>query len=254
MQVTILGSGTSIPHPKRASPGFTIQFDHTTILVDPSSGSLHRAEKFGVSIKEIDYVIFTHFHPDHTGDLAPLLFALKNNEYFDSKKITLIGPTGLQDLHNKLSNLYGRWIQLDKEYLVIHEIGEEQLQFSDWDLTSLYVPHTHNSIGLRFRDSLNNTFAYSGDSDYCQKLIELTLNTDAALIEASQPSELKVTGHLTPKLAGQIALQAKINQLIITHLYPVCDNYNLLAEIRSSGYQGQAVIAHDGMKIILGKD
>ncbi len=249
MQIIVLGSGTSIPHPERASPGLVFQFDRTSILVDPSSGSLPRAERYGVPVKEIDYVLFTHFHPDHTGDLGPLLFALRNIEYFGSKTLTLIGPAGLRELHSQLLDLYGDWIRLEEERLAIREIGEEQLEFSDWAVTSLSVPHTENSIGLRFSDARNTIFAYSGDSDYCQELIELTRDADAALIEAAQPSELKVPGHLTPKLAGEIARQAGVKQLIITHLYPVCDGYDLLAEIRSSGYQGRAVVAHDGMRI-----
>ncbi|MCH8018156.1 MAG: MBL fold metallo-hydrolase, partial [Acidobacteria bacterium] len=58
-------------------------------------------------------------------------------------------------------------------------------------------------------------------------------------------------GHLTPKLARKIAQKAGCKQLIITHLYPVCDDYDLLSEIRSSGYEGPAEIASDGMKIRL---
>ena len=82
-------------------------------------------------------------------------------------------------------------------------------------------------------------------------MIELSQDADAALIEAAQPSELKLEGHLTPQLAGKIARKASAKRLIITHLYPVCDDYDLLSEIRSSGYQGQAEIAEDGMKITL---
>ncbi|MDA2938365.1 MBL fold metallo-hydrolase [Acidobacteria bacterium AH-259-A15] len=251
MRVTILGSGTSIPHPERSSPGFVIRFDRTAILVDPSSGSLHRAEKYGTPIKDIDCVLFSHYHPDHTGDLGPLLFALKNPEYFDVKKLTLIGPPGLEDLHRGLLDLYGSWVQLEEERLKIREIYDDQLKFPDWTVRSLPVLHTKNSVGYRFIDSQGKVFAYSGDTDYCKDLLELTEAADAALIEAAQPSELKVEGHLTPKLAGKVAQRAGVRQLIITHLYPVCDDYDLLAEIRSSGYQGPAAIARDGMEIRL---
>jgi ribonuclease BN (tRNA processing enzyme) len=96
MQITILGSGTSIPHPQRASPGLVIQMDETTVLVDPSSGSLHRAERYGTATSNIDYVFLSHFHPDHTGDIAPLLFALKNSEYFEARTLTLVGPSGIK--------------------------------------------------------------------------------------------------------------------------------------------------------------
>ena len=249
MQVTILGSGTSIPHPLRASPGFTIRFDKTSILVDPSSGSLHRAEKRGTSIKQIDYVLFSHFHPDHTGDLGPLLFALKNTEYFGSKKVTLIGPPGLQDLYGRLQVLYGSWVRLDEARLHLYEISDDELSFSDWSVRSLPVLHTENSLGYRFSDLREKVFAYSGDSDYCNALVTLAQDAQVALIKAAYPSEHKVDGHLTPELAGKIAAEARVGKLIVTHLYPLCDQYDLLKEIESAGYQGPAAIAYDGMSL-----
>jgi len=251
MQITILGSGTSIPHPLRASPGLVIRFNRTTLLVDPSSGSLHRAERYGARVKDIDYVLFSHFHPDHTGDLGPFLFALRNSEYFGSKKLTLLGPPGLKDLHRGLLDFYGSYLRLESERLTIREIWDHELKFPDWTLRSLPVPHTENSVGYRFTDSQGKVFAYSGDTDYASALIELAQDADVALIDAAQPSQLKMDGHLTPELAGKIARKAGCKRLIITHLYPVCDDYDLLSEIRSSGYEGPADIASDGMKITL---
>ena len=251
MLITILGSGTSIPHPQRASPGLVIRFDKTSVLVDPSSGSLHRAERYATPVKSIDYVLISHFHPDHTGDLAPLLFALRNTEYFGSKKLTLIGPPGLKDFHRGLLDFYGDWVRLEPDRLTLQEICDQELKFSGWSLRSLPVAHTDSSLGYRFTDSQGKVFTYSGDTDYCPELIELARDADAALIEAAQPSQLKMEGHLTPRLAGKVAQEAGVQQLIITHLYPVCDDYDLLSEIRSSGYAGPAAIARDGMEITL---
>jgi len=251
MQITILGSGTSIPHPQRASPGLVIRFDKTTLLVDPSAGSLHRAERHGTRAKDIDTVLFSHFHPDHTGDLGPFLFALRNSEYFGSKKLTLMGPPGLRDLHRGLLDFYGTYVRLESERLTLREIWDDELEFSDWSLRSLPVPHTDNSVGYRFTDSQGKVFAYSGDTDYGTALIELAQDADAALIDAAQPSALKMDGHLTPELAGKIARKAGCKRLILTHMYPACDDYDLLSEVRNSGYEGPAEIASDGMKIRL---
>jgi ribonuclease BN (tRNA processing enzyme) len=251
MQITILGSGTSIPHPQRASPGLVIQMDETTVLVDPSSGSLHRAERYGTATSNIDYVFLSHFHPDHTGDIAPLLFALKNSEYFEARTLTLVGPSGIKEFYRGLLDFHGSWIRLEPGRLEVQEIGDEQLSFKEWSVRSLPVVHTNNSLGYRFTDSGGKIFAYSGDTDYCPELVTLASDADAALIEAAQPSSLKVEGHLTPQLAGKVAREAGVHRLIITHLYPVCDDYDLLSEIRDSGYQGPAEIAHDGMRIVV---
>lgn len=205
MQITILGSGTSIPHPRRASPGLVIQLDDTTVLVDPSSGSLHRAERYGTATRDIDYVFLSHFHPDHTGDIAPLLFALNNSEYFEARTLTLVGPSGLKEFHRGLLDFYGSWIRLEPDRLEIQEIEDDQLKFKDGSVSSLPVVHTDNSVGYRFTNSRGKIFAYSGDTDYCPELVTLATDADAALIEAAQPSSLKVEGHLTPRLAGKVA-------------------------------------------------
>lgn len=251
MHITILGSGTSIPHPQRASPGLAIQIGKTVILVDPSSGSLHRAERYGIKIKNVSHVFISHFHLDHIGDIAPLLFARKNPIYFEAEKLTLIGPPGLKQFYRKLVDLHGNMVRLASSNLEIREIGTERLKFSNWAVRSLPVVHTKNSVGYRFVDSTGTVFTYSGDTDYCPALIKLSTNADAALIEAAQPSQLKIKGHLTPQLAGKIAQEAGVRRLVITHLYPVCDGYDLLEEIRDSGYEGPADIAFDGMKFRL---
>ena len=172
MRITILGSGTSIPHPQRASPGLVIRWDETTILVDPSSGSLHRAERYGTSTKSIDYVFLSHFHPDHTGDIAPLLFALRNSEYFKAQPLTLLGPSGLREFHRGLLDFYGDWIRLEPGRLEIQEINDCQ-QLDGGSVRSFPVVHTNNSLGFQFTDSKGKVFAYSGDTDYCPGLIEL---------------------------------------------------------------------------------
>ncbi len=106
-------------------------------------------------------------------------------------------------------------------------------------------------MGYRFTDSQGKVFAYSGDTDYGTALIALAQDADAALIDAAQPSALKMDGHLTPALAGRIARRAGCKRLILPHMYPACDDYDLLSEVRSSGYEGPAEIASDGMKISL---
>ena len=78
MKITILGSGTSIPHPHRASPGLAVELPEGVALIDPSPGSIHRMVGHGLSFPALRWVLFTHFHPDHTGDLVPILFAMCN--------------------------------------------------------------------------------------------------------------------------------------------------------------------------------
>ena len=45
----------------------------------------------------------------------------------------------------------------------------------------------------------------SGDSDYCEELIEAAREADLFVCESAFPDDFKVPGHMTPSLAGRIA-------------------------------------------------
>jgi ribonuclease BN (tRNA processing enzyme) len=62
------------------------------------------------------------------------------------------------------------------------------------------------------------------------------------------PDALKVPGHLTPSLAGDLAGRAHVKKLVLTHLYPECDQIDIAAQCRRT-YPGPLVIAEDLMRI-----
>ena len=247
MIITIFGSGTCIPNARRASPGFAIELRGSNLLVDPSSGSLHRMAKYGLDPGKTSHVLFSHYHPDHTGDLVPLLFASRIPEYFPIGHLTLIGPAGLKSFYDALRQVYGKWVEPEPTQFDIREIAPGIHEFGDWNVEALPVEHTDNSLGFRFQDSTQRTFTYSGDTDYCANLVELLRDADVALVECSHPH--KVPGHLTPELAGQAAREAGVQRLILTHLYPSCEGLDLGAQVQKSGYSGIVEVATDGMKI-----
>ena len=46
------------------------------------------------------------------------------------------------------------------------------------------------------------------------------------------PDELKVAGHLTPTEVVKIANESRAKKIIISHLYPVCDERDVVSLIR----------------------
>ncbi len=91
---------------------------------------------------------------------------------------------------------------------------------------------------------------YSGDTDFSDNLVTLSTNADLLICESALPDELKVEGHLTPSLAGEIATRANVRKLVLTHFYPQCDLVDIEQECRKT-YAGPLVIAEDLMKIEL---
>ena len=250
MFVTILGGGTGIPHPERSAPGFVIRIENDTILLDPGPGSLQRMEKLGLGFRMIDYVVFSHYHPDHSADLAPLLFALCIDPG-SQQQLCLIGPPGLRRYIEGLTHLYGAWVDGIRDRLSVREVVQWSNPFDSWRMQSVPMVHSEISLGYRWTDSKDRSFAYSGDTDYCSGLVRLAKNADLALIEASTPHPFKMKGHLSGVLAGRAAAEAEVGHLVVNHRYPLWDDYDALEEVRQGGFEGKADLASDGMNIDL---
>jgi ribonuclease BN (tRNA processing enzyme) len=92
------------------------------------------------------------------------------------------------------------------------------------------------------------SIVYSGDTDYCNSLVELASESDLLIVECSFPDEFKVDGHLTPSFAGRVAKESGAKRLLLTHLYPICDQYDIRSQAQRT-YQGEIIVAEDLMKI-----
>ena len=74
LSVTILGSGTCVPSLKRSSCSVLMKAGDNILLFDSGAGTMRRLLEAGIEIYDVSFVFFSHFHPDHTGELASFLF------------------------------------------------------------------------------------------------------------------------------------------------------------------------------------
>lgn len=250
-EMIVLGSGTSVPHAMRFAPGYALRIHDRYILFDPSAGTVHRAVHYGIDLRKISHIFFTHLHPDHTGDLVPLLFALKNPDIDPSISLDIIGPPGFKDFFRQLKNVYGKWIDPPPERANIEEIARYPLNQKGWDIRWETLAHTESSIGYRVtHEGTGKVWAYSGDTDYCEGILSLVHNADVAVLECSFPDQFKRSGHLTPSLAGQIAREGTVRHLVLSHFYPACDGEDIVAQCKSV-FSGQITMASDYLRMLV---
>lgn len=250
--VTILGSGTCVPSLKRSSCAVLLEIGETKLLFDSGPGTMHRLLNAGIEIFDIDAIFYSHFHPDHTGELAPFIFATKYPDGNKRKKVlTLVGGNGFINFINRLKSAYKNWLELPENMLRFLELDKSQLdsrQFASFSVETMPMNHREESLGYRITDDNGKSIVYSGDTDTTENLVSLATDADLLICESAMPDSLKVPGHLTPSLAGDMAARAHVKKLVLTHLYPECDQFDLSAQCRKT-YQGPLLIAEDLMKI-----
>jgi ribonuclease BN (tRNA processing enzyme) len=121
-------------------------------------------------------------------------------------------------------------------------------RFDDFKVESIPVEHNPESIAYRITGSDGMSVVYSGDTDFSDNLVMLSKDADLLICESALPDKLKVKGHLTPSLAGEIAKRANVRKLVLTHFYPECDLVDIEKECRKA-YDGPLVLAEDLMTV-----
>ena len=249
---TILGSGTCVPSLERSSCSVLIQTDGVRLLFDSGPGSMRRLLEADTTIFDLNYIFYSHLHPDHTAELVPLIFATK---YPDGNRrqtpLTIVASRGFADFYAGLKRVYGKWIELNPSLLKILELdntSRDSRRFKKFTVESTPVEHTEESLAYRITNDSGRSVVYSGDTGYSENLIDLAQEADVLICESALPDSMRVKGHLTPSVAGEIATRAGVGKLVLTHFYPECDQVDIKQECRKT-YSGHLVIAEDLLRI-----
>lgn len=257
LRVTILGSGTCVPSLERSSCSVLVEAGHSRMLFDIGSGTIHRLLEAGFSVTEIDFLFVSHFHPDHTGELASFLFA---NKYPDpearKRKLTLAGGPGFSVFYEKMTRTWPDWLELGQmaEVMELQPVaGLPCLESDTFCITCAPAAHQPESLAFRLSVPQGLSVVYTGDTDFSPEVIELARKTDLLICEAALPDDIKVEGHMTPFLAGKTAAEAQAGSLVLTHFYPECENADIEGQCRRA-YLGPLRLARDLMKIELPKN
>jgi ribonuclease BN (tRNA processing enzyme) len=268
--VQVLGSGGPELQDKRAMSSYLVwQNGRARVLIDAGGGSALRFGESGATMSQLDVILFSHFHVDHSGDFAALI---KSSWFEDRPRpLPIYGPPGnnfmpsttefVSDFFDEKRGVY-RYLS---ELLSPDEKGSYKMQphiviaasipvtaFHDGDLTASAVRVIHGGFpALAWRVEVGGKrIVFSGDTNgNGEGLPRLAENADLFIAHNAVPEG--VTGvernlHMPPSVIGQIAAEAHVKHLVLSHrmLRTLGKEDQTLAEIRKT-YSGPVDFAND---------
>lgn len=271
IRIRILGAGGAVPTPTHTPAAYWVTVDGTSLLMDPGPGALVRLVRCGDApggVDDIETVLLSHLHPDHSGDLVALLFALHSPLPASEAPLRLYGPPGLARLLDQLRGIYGSWLHPRKRRLVVTEVlpgdvlplgdggavltpgaageaGEGRAVAEPFAVSHAQDRLSAVALGWRFRDAAGATLVYSGDTGDCPGLREAARGCDLLVLECSTTDDWDVPGHLNPAQAGAVCAAAAPGRVVLTHQYPNAAALDLAALVGRQ-FSGPVEQARDG--------
>jgi ribonuclease BN (tRNA processing enzyme) len=268
LAVQVLGSGGPELQDQRASSSYLLWQDgRPRVLVDAGGGSALRFGQSGANMSQLDVILFTHFHVDHSGDFSALI---KSSWFEDrNRPLPVYGPEANDFMPSTTQfvadlfadhGLYGYLSEL----FVPGENGSYKLQphnvagtaapteaFRIDDLVFSSVRVIHGGVpALAWRiEGAGKRVVFSGDTNGAGGLTQLADKADLLVAHNAVPEG--VVGvernlHMPPSVIGQIAADARVKHLVLSHrmLRTLGTEKQTRAEIQKR-YSGPLEFAND---------
>ena len=250
MHVVCIGTGTAVPDPAHVGAGFWVEAGAARVLLDCGPGVVHGLAGQDLPWQTLTHLALSHFHTDHVGDVAYLLFALRWGTLPPrSTPLTVAGPRGTKAWLERLGAAFGESVKQPDYGLEVVELGEAgALELPGGArLRSCVTPHTKASLGFRI-EAGGSALGYTSDTGESDDVARFMRGVDLLVAECSLPDTAAMDSHLTPARLARMARVAAPGRLVVTHVYPQLERAAVPQLVRDGGYEGRVELGEDGAR------
>jgi ribonuclease BN (tRNA processing enzyme) len=276
LEVVVLGSGGPRAF-GRAGSSYILLVDGTPrILLDAGPGAFVRIGELNIDLEQVDIVLLTHLHIDHSGDLAA---------FFNARALTSDGPikyrvfgpdgAGLFPKTSRFVDLlvggnglfayqktFGARETFDVRDLAIDlNSGVTKIVDENGLIVEEIATHHDDCPSVAYRITYHGrSVVFSGDMDASAvaNLVRLAKSADllvfncAVLDPPGSPSQLYEL-HTPPKKIGEAARASGVGSVLLSHLAPdIEESKNEVMKSIHTSFAGPVQFASDRVRVIVG--
>lgn len=239
MNITPIGIWGGYPNKNEATSSFLIEQDGFRCLVDCGSGVLAALQNY-MKLSELDAVIITHYHPDHVADIGVLQHAAMVGMQLKEWETPLPIYAHNRDAAG-FENLSYKGVTVGRELHV-----DTPVQLGPWEVSFCETVHPVYCLALRFTSN-GKSAVFTADTAWKDELVEFSAGADFIAAESNLYEKYVgiIQGHMSGRQAGELAEQAGVKRMVLTHL-PQYGDLEEILESAKNAYTGPLEFAQIG--------
>ncbi|MGH2751118.1 MAG: MBL fold metallo-hydrolase [Actinomycetota bacterium] len=241
--VTVLGCSGVYQTRDLAASGYLIEVDDGRWLMDAGGGTWRNLLAH-LDYRELNGVLLSHRHPDHTIDIWQLFHARHYGDIEGPEtKIPLWAP------QETIDRLVAFEEGLAESFELVPIDQDSEVKFGEARVSFARMKHPPVTLGVRI-EYADVALAYSADTGPEGDLDALATEASTLICEATlQDADEPWWAHLSATQAGSIAARCNVERLVLTHLGPGRDRELSLEQARRAAPEVDVVLATDGLRL-----
>jgi ribonuclease BN (tRNA processing enzyme) len=238
--VQILGSGNPSANPARASSGYLLWIgQQAKLMVDVGGGTYFRFSQSQAKLSDLAMLAISHLHPDHTSDLAALMWGSNRQR---SAALPIVGPSGSNvapdfatflnrqfDARTGAFQVLGQILGAEQpnsarprlDVSVVDVTKSEPTKVFDRDgivVTAQGIPHSMPTLAYRVQTG-SVSVVFSSDQNGTDPIVDFAKGADVLIMHMNLPAGAPLDpSHATPAVVGRVAQAAGVKRLIVSHI------------------------------------